>query len=110
MKRIYLSHPFGGNEENREKAGRISTRFSRLWAKDGEYVIVNPLKELSNVPEENDDKILMMAVDLMKSCDGVIFAPGWKRSRGCRLEHMIARRHNIPRILLDEDVAEVLAS
>lgn len=94
MKRIYLSHPFGGRKENREKAAALATLYEDLWRREGEhdYVIVNPLEYFKPLDGFiDDDTILRMAKNLMRSCDAVLFAPGWKRSRGCRYEHWQAR-------------------
>ena len=90
MRRFYLSHPYGGKPENREKAEAYANLYRELWDAEGheDWVIVNPLeyfKEFVGVVDE--DTILRMATNLMLTCDGVIWAPGWKRSRGCRYEH-----------------------
>ena len=90
MKRVYLSHPYGGKEENREKAAAIAKMYREIWAAEGkDYEIINPLDYLApfDLPEW---QMLRLAVDLLKSCDAVLFAPGWKHSRGCRMEHMAA--------------------
>jgi hypothetical protein len=91
--RIYLSHPYGGKEENRERAAAIAKFYREVWQAEGrDYEIVNPLEYLEplsdGVPEYT---LLKLAVNLLKSCDAVLFAPGWKKSRGCRLEHFAAK-------------------
>lgn len=93
MRRIYLSHPFGGRQENREKAAALAKLYEDLWRREGEYdfVIVNPLEYFKDFQDLDDYTILRMATNLMKSCDAVLFAPGWRRSRGCRYEHWQAR-------------------
>ncbi len=105
--KVYLSHPFGGKEENRTDAARIANGLKSVWKYDGvEAEVVNPLEVLKeHTGKLSEDRILKLAVGLMQGCDGVIFAPGWRRSRGCRYEHMAARRHGLPRILLDEESA-----
>ena len=92
MKRIYLSHPYGGNEENREKAACLAKFYRELWAAEGktDWVLVNPLEELENMKGVDDETALFAAVALMNSCDAVLFADGWQKSRGCRYEHYIA--------------------
>ena len=95
MTRIYLSHPYGGKQENRESAAWWANFFREEWAKDEEmkdWQIVNPLEELKDEADRNsEDQMLGLAVELMQTFDGVIFAPGWKKSRGCRYEHLVAR-------------------
>ena len=92
MKRIYLSHPYGGNEANREKAACLAKFYRELWAAEGktDWVLVNPLEELKHMKGVDDEIALFAAVALMNSCDIILFADGWKKSRGCRYEHYIA--------------------
>ena len=54
---------------------------------------MNPLEYFAPLAEDgvDDETILMMAISLMNDCDGVLFAPGWKKSRGCRYEHFKLR-------------------
>jgi len=94
-KRFYLSHPYGGKAENKIKAAQIAQLYRELWDAEGktDWEIVNPLEYFE--PLEgfvDDDTILRMAKNLMKTCKAVLFAPGWKRSRGCRYEHWQAAK------------------
>ena len=98
MTKIYLSHPYGGLERNREKAARLADWYRATWAQEGrtDIEIVNPLEELRpHATANNEDQMLGLAVDLMRTCDAVVFAPGWKHSRGCRYEHMVAHSEGI---------------
>ena len=90
--RIYLSHPYGGSKENKKLARRIAKWHRKTWEHEGrDFELVNPLDDLGGQREGNtEDQMLALAVDLMRSCDMVLFAPGWKKSRGCRYEHYIA--------------------
>ena len=94
-KRIYLSHPYGGFLENREKAAALAAFYRAVWDAEGktDWEIVNPIEYFAPLAEDgvDDETILMLAVALMKDCDGVLFAPGWKHSRGCRYEHFRLR-------------------
>jgi hypothetical protein len=101
-KRIYLSHPFGGQEENREKAAALAAFYRAVWDAEGmtDWEIVNPLEYFAPLAADgvDDETILLMAVALMQDCDGVLFAPGWKKSRGCRYEHFRARHADGKRV------------
>ena len=98
--RIYLSHPYGGKEENREKAEAIAKFYRELWAAEGkDYELIDPLAYLAPLSEGFQEwQILKLAVNLLKSCDAVLFADGWKHSRGCRLEHFAAKGKMIAEI------------
>lgn len=93
-KRIYLSHPYGGKEENRQKAAQIAQLYRQIWAAEGktDWEIIDPLAYFEPFTGLPEDTILDMAVTLMDTCDGVLFAPRWRKSRGCRYEHWRARR------------------
>ncbi len=107
--RIYLSHPYGGKEENREKAAAIAKFYRELWAAEGKpYELINPLEYLEPFSEGVPEwQMLKLAVKLLKSCDAVLFADGWKHSRGCRLEHFAAKGKQIAEI--PADVGEIAA-
>ena len=92
--RIYLSHPYQGREENREKAAAIAKFYREVWAAEGkaDWVLINPLEYLEPLSEGVPEwQMLKLAVKLLKSCDAVLFADGWRNSRGCRLEHFAAK-------------------
>ena len=111
--RIYLSHPYGGLLENREKAAALAAFYRAVWDAEGktDWEIINPLEYFAPMAEEgiSDETILINAVALMKDCDGVLFAPGWKQSRGCRYEHWKSRHADGKRVkyFQDEIPAEV---
>ena len=107
--RIYLSHPYGGKEENRERAAAIAKFYREVWQAEGkDFELINPLEYLEplsdGVPEYT---LLKLAVNLLKSCDAVLFADGWKHSRGCRLEHFAAKGKLIAEI--PAEVSEIAA-
>ena len=98
--RVYLSHPYGGKEENRERAAAIAKFYRDVWQAEGrDYEIINPLEYLEPLSEGVPEwQMLKLAVNLLKSCDAVLFADGWKHSRGCRLEHFAAKGKQIAEI------------
>lgn len=100
--RIYLSHPYQGREENREKAAALAAFYRAVWDAEGmtDWEIVNPIEYFAPLAEDgvDDETILLMAVSLMMDCDGVLFAPGWTKSRGCRYEHWKARHADGKRV------------
>ncbi len=108
--RYYLAHPYGGNEENRAKAANLKDRITAILAFVGQEVeIINPLEKLKDCVGMPEHEILKLCIGLMRDCDGVVFAPGWRRSHGCRYEHFVAHAHGIPRILLDDEDVEAIA-
>lgn len=106
MTKIYLSHPYGGSEKNRAAAKDVAALYRWAWASEKgkeDYQLINPLEILEPMTgRASEDKILKAAVELMRGCEAAIFCPGWKRSRGCRLEHYIAGKEGIQRVYLSE--------
>ena len=105
--RVYLSHPYGGKPENKRRSKIIAKLYRELWAAEGaDHEIINPLVELEDEAENNTaPQMLALAIELMRKCDAVLFAPGWKKSRGCRMEHMAAFADGIPIHYLPEGFA-----
>lgn len=110
---VYLSHPFGGKEENREDS--IVIEYGLNAVKDEGYCLVNPLNDeaFARVSKENNgnkDMMLAFCEGYLAGCKLVIFCQGWEKSRGCRFEHRVAVENNIPRIYLDDETTKILRS
>ena len=97
--RVYLSHPFGGKIENRIKAAWLAKWYREQWEKEGrsDWELVNPLEELRGLAGKmSETEILHEAVNLMFTCNMVIFAPDWVHSHGCLYEHDAALQGRLP--------------
>ena len=105
--KVYLSHPYGGSLINKLHSMGIAKLYQEIWAAEGvDHEIVNPLVELEDEAENNTEpQMLALAIDLMRKCDAVMFAPGWKKSRGCRMEHMAAFADGMKICYLPEGLA-----
>ena len=95
MKKIYVSQPMRGREYDAIMAERkaliadaaVALRTDELEVLDtyfNGYTGKPPLR------------LLGMSLEKMADADAVIFAPGWKEARGCRVEHLAASEYNIP--------------
>jgi hypothetical protein len=97
MKFVYVSHPFGGKEENREKADRL---IHNLVCSLPDVVYLSPIHAMRRPYHEKGtvgyDWELQCAMELMRRCDIVYFADGWQHSTGCRMERQMARMKRIP--------------
>ena len=105
--KVYLSHPYGRKPENKRRSKIIAKLYREMWAAEGaDHEIINPLVELEKESERNTEpQMLALAVELMRKCDAVLFAPGWKKSRGCRMEHMAAFADGMKICYLPEGLA-----
>ena len=90
--KVYLSHPYGRKLINKMHAEGIAKLYRAIWADEGvDNEIINPLVALEEESKKNTEpQMIALAIDLMRQCDAVLFAPGWKTYRGCRMEHMAA--------------------
>lgn len=88
MSMIYIAHPFTGNEErNRKMAVRIQRG---LQEADPENCYINPLAAFGALEGMDYMEILEQCLELLYRCDEILMTPGWKESRGCRLEFACA--------------------
>lgn len=86
MKKVYVSHPYTGNEiENKYDAQCVCVE---LKEEHPEWCIVNPLDtfDWADSAHLTYDEILEMCIDLMLMCDAVYMCIGWDDSKGCRAE------------------------
>lgn len=101
MKKIYISLPISGYdlEEREARCQQISS----ILTKRG-YDVYHPFM-ITCVPtglSERDKYAYYMGEDikLIFKCDCVYFDDNWKNSKGCRLEHEVAKLYGIEPIYL----------
>ncbi len=93
-KKIYISQPMRGRATNdiiAERKSLIADAAVALQTDDievldtyrGAYTDKHPLR------------LLAWALEKMADADAVIFAPGWKDARGCRVEHLAASEYDL---------------
>ena len=95
MKKIYISQPVRGRSTDDIIAERkalvadaaVALQTDEVEALDtyrGAYTTKHPLT------------LLAWALEKMADADAVIFAPGWRDARGCRVEYFAALQYDIP--------------
>lgn len=100
---IYLSHPYGGKEENIKKAGEYAKtliQMSRVM-KEEAVTILSPIHNFTwlsyhvKETEEYEEDIKSCLV-LLKRTDALVLCGSWKQSYGCRLEYLYALKLKLP--------------
>lgn len=86
-KKVYISLPITGQDFDEVEARCVFT--SGVLEKLG-FEAVSPL-EVSNDPEAAYEEHIGKDITALLKCDAVIFLDGWKKSKGCNLEHEAAR-------------------
>ena len=91
--KVFISQPMGNRteqeiESERERMMRLAEK--ALGDKCKEIPSYNP-----NFKGEPPLKALGRSIQLMAQADVVVFAPGWKYARGCKVEHMCAESYGL---------------
>lgn len=94
--RIYLAHPYTGDEErNRERALKAEELLRRATP-NAEFF--NPVGRLTEqfkaLPYV---EVMNRCLAELASCDGIVICSGWENSPGCRIEARTARELQLPR-------------
>lgn len=95
-KSVYISAPITCVDKT--KSDKAFLQGIKLACELGYGRIIDPRE--NGLPKDAPWK-KHMAVDIarMVTCDAIILCKGWTKSRGCRLEHHIARELGIQTIL-----------
>ena len=94
MKLIYIAHPFGGNQENVEKAQLIITK---LLHKHPDCTFYSPLHATGFFYSQLTYLDGMEhCFEALSRCDELWLCEGWKDSRGCNMEYGFAKAKGIP--------------
>ena len=92
--KLYISQPMRGREYDdiiRERKQLIADAAVALQTDD-----IRPLETLYRTGKTKPLAMLGRGIEQMAEADAVIFAPGWKDARGCRVEHFAASQYDIP--------------
>lgn len=90
--KLYLAGPMTGLPDYNRPAFHAAAKQLR----DQGYEVANPA-ELDGDDREPWELWMRKALQLMLTCDWVVFLPGWRLSRGARLESLVAEELGIPR-------------
>lgn len=78
---IYISHPYGGIKENKEK---VETIIIRLQKKYPTYLFISPIHAFSYQYHKADYETgIKKCLWLLHYCDEMWVYGNWKRSKGC---------------------------
>jgi nucleoside 2-deoxyribosyltransferase len=83
-KRVYIAHPYGGKEENKQAVAKI---IKELLKEHDDIVPVSPIHALGFMYNEMSYIEGMLAcLTLLNSCDELWLCSDWEISRGCCME------------------------
>lgn len=90
---IYISHPYGGQEANKQKIEQI---IRRLVKEHTEHTYVSPVHAFGFLYNDVDYEYgLDMCLKLLYVCDKMLVFGDYQNSRGCKAEIEYCMIHNI---------------
>ena len=94
MKRIFISQPMSDKNEMQIQMDRDAAEDFLSGLFGDEIEIVNPLGE---APAGARTPLICLArgLELMAGADLVYFCAGWKKARGCKIEHEAATKYGL---------------
>lgn len=87
MKSLYVSGPMTGIKDKNFTSFHRATRLLRSVG----YRVVNPAELDVNTPRQTWEECLRRDIKALMKCGGIATLPGWRKSRGARLEIYIAK-------------------
>lgn len=91
---IYISHPYGGKQENKQKVEEI---INKLVQTNPENTYISPIHCFGFMYDAiSYEQGLEMCLNLLERCDKMMVFGNWKNSRGCTAEVLFAEMHMIP--------------
>jgi hypothetical protein len=87
VKKIYVSHPFSGDEYSNRLLAR--DKVAKLSKEHTDVVFINPLDNMmyAEKAELSYSEILSQCIAILDSCDAIIMLGNWKSSYGCIAEY-----------------------
>lgn len=91
--KVFISQPMKNRSEDniREERQKVINELVAVGHTVVDSVISKPEGKLKN------ESVYMLgeSIKLMSSADAVFFMNGWRKARGCRLEHDICKEYDI---------------
>lgn len=94
MKKVYVAHPYGGKEENKQAVENIIRQFVKQHP---DIFFVSPIHSIGFLYHDVDyEHGMKYCFELLRMCDELWLCPGWQKSLGCNMEKKFAEEHGIP--------------
>lgn len=94
MRKVYVAHPYGGKEENKESVEEIIRGLVRS-EEEKNTVYLSPIHALGFLYDDvTYEKGMEYCLELLGDCNELFLCPGWEQSRGCNMEFDYSLKHN----------------
>lgn len=98
MCRVYLSGPITGKKDYKQAFFHAELEMLRIG-----YEVVNPARLDSCLPELRHEEYMRIDIALLSVCDMIAMLPGWRDSKGAKMEYEYASTHGMKIIYLGSD-------
>ena len=99
---VYISHKFGGKEENKLEVERILRQLVEKYPRN---TFVSPIHCFGYMYDFVDyESGMQMCLDLLDACDYMIVYGDWENSKGCKREIRYAEDNQIPYEIANQDM------
>lgn len=94
MYRVYVAHPYGGNEDNKYRVEEIVKALASAEGKG--TCLISPIHTFGFLYDTvSYVQGMDMCLDLLSTCDELVLCPGWENSKGCLMEYAYAKGKEI---------------
>ena len=106
--RVFISQPMTGRTLDEVKKERQDIETIMHELNDGlstkgiSVKVIDSFDEQAFIRGRNPLDCLGDCIKKMSEADIVVFAPGWDKSRGCRIEHQCAVEYQLATIMLND--------
>lgn len=97
---VYISHPFGGLEDNRQKVESI---VRNLVKQNPDITYISPIHALGYLYSDTSYEAgLEMCLELLDKCDKMLVFGDYASSRGCTAEILYCQEFFIPYEIVED--------
>lgn len=91
---VYISHPYTGDEErNRAEAAEIQRLLQERYP---DMLFLNPIAMFGALADMEYEQVMEYCLEVLRDCDMIVMSGEFMDSRGCTMEHAMARELGIP--------------
>ena len=101
MNKIYIAHPFGGLQENKERVEDIIIDLVKI---NEDIVYISPIHMFGYAYDlVSWEQGMEWCLEMLDGCDCLVLASDeWNSSKGCNVEFQFAKDKGIDILTLDE--------
>ncbi len=91
---VYVSHEFGGKQENADKVAKLVTELTLFHP---EICFISPIHAFGFMYHDTDyERGIELCLTLLDMCEELWVFGEYSNSRGCLIEKQYAKNHKIP--------------